>query len=281
MSWSPRAAFARASDWCSPGVRFEPADDARRCGGCGYPFPGGMHGSPAPCTECGRFIDPSAPDAFMYEGPGWLVRQLLHAPGLATLSAAAAAGALFLHGIAVPGDRLGSLVIGITGALMLGSATALRCICALVLGIRKGCSRAVWRQRGWRLLALIAATVALLAKLDVPRRVSFAVDRSDLDALAEVWRRDPLAVVDAAGGALSVVNEQKRPIEATEIERFAKRIPAPERAAWSGFIVRIRGAGFMDEQGAYFYLPGLDPAVAEERELMHHGGGWYSGSFFW
>lgn len=275
-----RASLKRASAWISPGVRFEPAGEARRCGGCGYPFPGGVRGAPAPCTECGRFIDPAAPDAFKHEGPGWLVRQLLHAPGLPMLAAVAAAGALYLHGISVPGDRLGSLLFGISGILMVGSMAALRGVSALVLGMKKGCSRAVWSQRGWWLLALMAAIVALLARLDVPRRVSFAVDRSGLDALADVWERDPLAVVDAAEGALSVANEQKRPIDATELERFGSRIPPSERAAWRGFIVEIRGAGFMDEQGAYFYLPDLDPAVAERQDLMHHGGGWYSGSFF-
>lgn len=35
-----RAAFARASDWFSPGVRFESKGEVRRCGGCGEPFRG-------------------------------------------------------------------------------------------------------------------------------------------------------------------------------------------------------------------------------------------------
>ena len=47
------------SRWLSPGVHFKDDPQVRVCARCGYPFPGGRHGAPAACSECGTYIDPT------------------------------------------------------------------------------------------------------------------------------------------------------------------------------------------------------------------------------
>jgi len=275
------SALARVSNWLSPGVGFGPNDDTRRCGGCGYPFPGGVHGSPAPCSECGRFIDPRVPTAFASEQPPWILRQLMRAPGLAIVSASIATSGFLLHGISVPGERLDSLLIGLGAAFVLTPVVAARVLSAFALGLWKGRSRAVWSQRGWWVLAITAATALTLGAIDAPRRFAFAADRSTLDALARRWEQDPVGVVGSDDGSLVVASEEGRLLEAADLAQFQSQILAVDRAAWRGFIVRIRGTGFGDEEGAYFYLPDVESELAQGRGLMPHGGGWYSGSIWW
>lgn len=281
MSWAVGTVLSRASGWLSPGVRFEPKDDARRCGGCGYPFPGGVRGSPAPCSECGRFIDPAASGAFAREQPAWIVRHLMRAPGLVIVLASIATAALLLHGISVPGERLDSLLTGLGAAFVLVPLVMVRILSAFVLGLWKGRSREVWAQRGWWVLAAVAAAAIALASLGVPRRIAFAADRSALEALARQWERDPLGVVGFDDGSMRVASEEGRAMEAADLPQFKSQILAAERLAWRGFIVRIRSSGFVDEQGAYLYLPDVEPGIAAGCGLMHHGGGWYSGSIWW
>ena len=281
MSWAVGTVLSRVSGWVSPGVRFEPKDDARRCGGCGYPFPGGVRGSPAPCSECGRFIDPAASGAFASEQPSWIVRHFMRAPGLVIVTASIATAALLLHGISVPGERLDSLLTGLGAAFVLVPLVMVRILSAFVLGLWKGRSRAVWAQRGWWVLAAIVVAAITLAVLGTPRRIAFAADRSTLEVLARQWEQDPLGVVGFDDGSMRVASEEGRPMEAADLQQFKSQILAADRPAWRGFIVGIRHSGFADEQGAYFYLPDVEPDLAERFGLMPHGGGWYSGSIWW
>ena len=277
MIGSVRVALARASHWLSPGVRFEPKDDTRRCGGCGYPFPGGVRGSPAPCSECGRFIDPGLPAAFAREQPAWIVRALLLAPGLPFLAAALVVGGLILHAISVPGGRFDSLLIGVLLAMILGAVFAARAAVALVLGLAQRCSARVWRQPGWRVLGALVVLFVLVAWAGVPRRIAFLADRSQLASLAEKWAADPSACRGAPDAELEVPMVDGRPMAPLDFGQFAWRVRDTGPEVWRGFVVYIRSAGFMDTRGAYLYLPALPEEVAEDCGLLPHGGGWYSG----
>jgi hypothetical protein len=274
------AALSRASRWLSPGVRFEPKDDSRRCAACGYPFPGGIHGVASACSECGRFVDPADPSAFAREIPPRIVLRAMRAPGLLFLALAIAVGLLLLHSFAVPGGRQTEAFVGIGLFTALGLFAAVRMTIALVCGWRLGRSRDVWKQRGWWVPALVPVVLPLLGLLHVPRSVAFLVDRPRLAALAAAWEEDP-KTCRQEGGDLFVPLRDEIPMDALEFVQFARLAEDIGGDKLRGFVVIIPASIFMDRYGVYLYMPAFPQDFAERSGLLWHGGAWYSGVVNW
>jgi len=274
-------ALSRASRWLSPGVRFEPKNDSRRCAACRYPFPGGMHGAPAACSECGRFIDPADRSAFAREIPPAIVLFAVRAPGLVFLALVTAVALLLLHAFAVPGGRQTQAFIGIGLVTALMLVAAIRMAIALVCGWRLGRSRDVWKQWGWWLPALVPVVLFVMGLLQVPRSVAFVVDRPRLTVLAAAWEQDPKTCRTEERGDLFVPLRGEIPMDALEFAQFARLADEIGPDKLRGFVVIIPASIFMDRYGMYLYMPAFPNERAERSGLLWHGGAWYSGVVNW
>jgi len=275
------AALSRASGWLSPGVRIEPKDDSRRCAACRYPFPGGVHGSPGACSECGRFIDPVEPTAFARETPPKIVMVAMRAPGLVFLALVTASALLLLHAFAVPGGRQAQVFIGIVLFMALAWIAAVRMAIALVCGWRLGRSRAVWNQWGWCLPGLVPVVVMVLGLLQVPRKAAFIADQPRLVDLAAAWEQDPKTCRTEERGDLVVPLRGEIPMGAIDFVQFARLADEIGPDKLRGFVVIIPASIFMDRYGVYLSMPAFPNGLAERSGLMWHGDAWYSGVVNW
>lgn len=278
---APVSTLTRLRRWLSPGVRFLPSTDERRCARCGYPFPGGAHGSPAPCSECGALVDPTVARTLRAPVPGRFVQGSLHAPGLTYSVLVGAAVIVLLYSASVPGGYFDPGILGLSAIALLGLFGILRAAVALAVALRQRRLGDTARQPGWWIPPAAVLAAVLAGEAGVPIVLGFEGRRATLEANAAAWHAGTLDQVPVAQGGLKRVGSTPTPIlEFPPMSVYADRESASSQQArvqpddFRGVLLQVSGSGFMFESGAYAYLPYLKSTRLPE--LVPLGGGWYA-----
>ncbi len=278
---APVSALTRVRRWFAPGVRFLPSSDERQCARCGYPFPGGAQGAPAPCSECGAWVDPTEARTLRAPVPGRFVQWSLRAPGLAYSLLVCAALVVLLYAASVPGGYFDSGILGLCAIVLLGLFGILRAALALVVGLRHRRLGDTARQPGWWIPPAVVLAGVSTAQAGVPIVLGFEWRRATLEANAAAWHAGTLDQVPVAQGGLKRIGSTPTPVlEFPPMSVYADPESPSSRQArvqpndFRGVLLQVSGSGFMFESGAYAYLPYL-PASTWLPDLVPLGGGWY------
>ena len=256
----------RLDRWLSPGVRYEVDPSARDCARCGYPFPGGIHGAPAPCAECGAPLDPAILGTIRPRGVHRWSAAAMRAPGVPMLALTVLACTTVAIGNCVPEGYVPLLFGGMGAMLVLAGLWALRAFVAGITAIRPGLVPAVFMQPGWWAIPALGVALAMLSLSRLPMAATFALQRTNL-AAAAAGRHDARLVV-LPGVAIYMPRA---------LDRLGRTSGFIE-PAWveGGAAFLVPGTGMFFEQGCYFHLPAMPPESAPAF-LVPLGGGWYAG----
>ena len=268
------------SRWLSPGVHFKDDPQVRVCARCGYPFPGGQHGAPAACSECGTYIDPTKAGLLRSLAPAMMLQWALRAPGLWSMGLIAVCACALAIAQAVPGGYALWSIAAIAGIVVMMLIVGMRLLVALVVARKLRRVRDMLRQRGWWAVPCFAMIATALAASPLPIHVLFRLERPRLDAAAAAW-------LAQGGTATSAVQldfllipgvSQLDPSLVEPLSKHATYGVQPASLA-SGFGFAVPGTGFIFVRGVYYYLPNLLPGSVPNHVLRHLGGLWYSGRY--
>lgn len=271
--------YRRIQRWLAPGVEFADDPAVRLCAKCGYPFPGGRHGAPAACTECGTYIDPARFGFLQPASPPNVIRRLLRAPGLKHAIVFVVGVALVAIGNAAPGGYWKLELPGVWFLIIAWLAWLLRAALAAVASLRVGGFKDTFRQRGWWVTAAAGTVLVLIAASPLPMYAVFRIERARLDAVAAAWTAAP----DQRPTVELVLLPGTSTVDVSLVDGLAVQLPTTAPTGWrdGGFGLAIPATGFIFETGVYYYLPNLPPGSAPVRALRHLGGPWFAGEHSW
>lgn len=270
--------------WLSPGVEFAPASYDRSCARCRYPFPGGALGTPAPCSECGAWIDPADASTVRWAQPSPVVRWCLHAPGAFFIALVGACCGVVLVALSVPVGYLVPMLLGGLGLLVLGVLAAARAALALAIARYHRRIRSMLAQAGWWLAPGLVALMVLALLIDLPLRAGGLWRANTLLATQRAWQECTLADLPADFGGLVREGDCIGQPDCAPLLRFGPKsafcspppgAPEPPDEAFAGVLLRVPRTGFMFDQGAYAYLPKLPPDLRRVN-MVHLFGDWYA-----
>ena len=268
------------SRWLSPGVHFKDDPQVRVCARCGYPFPGGQHGAPAACSECGTYIDPTKAGLLRSLAPAMMLQRALRAPGLWSMGLIALCACALAIAQAVPGGYALWSIAAIAGIVVMMLIVGMRLLVALVVARKLRRVRDMLRQRGWWAVPCFAIIATVLAASPLPIHVLFRLERPRLDAAAAAWLAQGGAATSAVQLDFLLIPgaSQLDPSLVEPLSELATYGVQPASLV-GGFGFAVPGTGFIFERGVYYYLPNLLPGSVPNHVLRHLGGPWYSGRF--
>lgn len=225
-----------------------------RCRWCGYELRGL---TVARCPECGQAFDPTDVQTMrMSRIIGPLAHWALRPPGWPLGLSAVANAAFSFAVLTVPGGYTLPLLANVALWMFIGGVWALRLLTAGIVAFEHQ-RREFVRMRAWLRWAVVPAIlllVLLMARWQVPLRVTFWSSRGALEMLAAqaLSRPQTLAQPDWVGWF---------PVH--NVEAFP-----------GGVRFLVRGTGFLDQFGLA-YSPDGPPPGTMDHHYRHLSGDWY------